>query len=361
MNSHSNVPHALDLRRDTTDTETMWIPLAITAALAVPPLPAHTAGRESLELARQLLPEAHPHRTSRYVVLSDGDRELIRSVEHALEEARRQYDRWCRTMRLPRAKPEDRLLCILFHNRSDFISFAEQTEGLGETAALVSGYFSPRFEWIACFDPEDSADMAAAATMLADADADIQSAEDRGANPEQIDDARQRIDNARAEMLREERARRTAVTIHEAIHQLVHIGEAFPGRRAWPGWLHEGVAVAFETDNHRTPFGPDRNYPTRADGFREAIEAGHHIPLETLLAEQTIDHTDGHHVGVLYDQAGSLISWLYRHKRRELATFLQQAGVPDSTGLTPDLTTLFTETFGSPTKIERRWLADVSQ
>lgn len=360
MVSHSNVLRRLDLPRGTTDTESMWITLAITAALAAVPLPAQTSGSESLDLARQLLPQAHPHHTARYVVLSDGDRDLIRSVERSLEEARRQYDRWCRALRLPRAKPEDRLLCILFHNRSDFISFAQRTEGLGETASLVSGYFSPRFEWIACFDPEDGADMAAAANMLADADADIQSAEQRGANPQRIDQARQDIDNARAEMQREEQARRTAVTIHEAVHQLVHVGKAFPGHARWPGWLHEGVSVAFEADNHRKPFGPAHDYASRVDGFRDAFDAGHQIPLEELLLEQAIDHTDSHHVGVLYDQAGSLVSWLYRHNRRGLAAFLQRAGVPDATGTIPNLTELFTETIGPPQKIERRWLSDIS-
>jgi hypothetical protein len=337
----------------------MWIAITLVATAAAVELPPAAAGRQSIDLARQLLPHATAHRTARYVVLSDGERELIRSVEHSLEEARRQYDRWCRAMRAPRPRPDERLLCILFHEQEDFITFAEQTEGLGKTASHVSGYFSPRFDWIVCFDPWDSTDLIAAARSLDDADADIEAAEERGADPERVADARQRVDDAREQVQQEERARRTAVTIHEAVHQLVHVGDAFPGQANWPAWLHEGVAVAFETDNRRAPFGPGRGYAPRVDGFRRALSEQTHLSLIELLAEQTIDHTEGSHVGVIYDQSGSLISWLYLHNRRGLAAFLTQVGVPDSTGVIPDPVEVFTRTIGAPAKVQRRWFADV--
>lgn len=336
----------------------MWIALTIVASAAAADLPASATGKVSIELARQLLPDATPHRTARYVVLSDGGRDLIRGVEHSLEEARRQFDRWCRALRAPRPRPDERLLCILFHEQEDFVTFAQETENLGETALHVNGYFSPRFDWIVCFDPWDSTDLTAAAASLDDAEADIEAAEHRGADPERVADARTRVNAAREQVLQEERARRTAVTIHEAIHQLVHVGDAFPGRANWPGWLHEGLAVAFETDNHRKPFGPDRAYAARAEGFRRALAGESHLSLLELLGEDTIDHVGGSHVGVLYDQSGSLISWLYKHKRQELADFLAAVGVPESTGVLPSVTDVFTRTIGPPAKIQRRWFAD---
>ncbi|MDP6479155.1 MAG: DUF1570 domain-containing protein [Phycisphaerales bacterium] len=337
----------------------MWITLTLIASTLAVDLPTHTSGQKSVDLARQLLPDATPHRTARYVVLSDGDRQLIRSVEHSLEEARRQYDRWCRVMRVPRPRPDERLLCILFHEHEHFVAFAQQTERLGETAKHVSGYFSPRFDWIVCFDPWDSADLAAASRSLDEADIDIEDAEDHGADPDQIAEARQRVNAARQQVQQEELARRSAVTIHEAVHQLVHVGDAFPGRANWPAWIHEGIAVAFETDNHRKPFGPDRGYAPRVEGFCHALREQTHLPLGELLAKDTIDHANGSHVGVLYDQAGSLISWLHMHKRRELAVFLNELGILDPAGAIPNLTEVFTRTIGPPAKIEQRWHADV--
>jgi hypothetical protein len=336
----------------------MWIALTLAASTAATELPLQTTGQQSVELARQLLPEASPHRTARYIVLSDGNRELIRSVEHSLEEARRQYDRWCRAVRAPRPRPDERLLCILFHEREDFVAFAQETEGLGKTATHVSGYFSPRFDWIVCFDPWDSTDLIDATQSLDDADTTIDAAETDGGNPDQIARARQRVNAARDQVQQEEHARRTAVIIHEAVHQLVHVGTAFPGRAHWPAWLHEGLAVAFETDNHRKPFGPDRDYAPRADGFRHTLTNDTQLPLIELLGKEAIDHTEGSHVGVVYDQSGSLISWLYLRRRRGLAAFLNEVGVPDSDGVISDTVDVFTRTIGPPAKIERSWHAD---
>jgi len=337
----------------------MLIALMLVVSAAAADLPPDATGKDSIDLARVLLPHATAHRTGRYVVLSDGDRPVIRSVEFALEETRRQYDRWCRAMRLPPPRPDERLLCILFHEQEDFVAFAEQTEGLAATAQHVSGYFSPRFDWIVCFDPWDSTDLTTATQSLDNADADIESAAARGADPEQVAEARRKVIAARVEVQEEERARRTAVTIHEAVHQLVHVGDAFPGRANWPGWLHEGVAVAFETDNHRGPFGPDRSYAPRVNGIRQAVAADRHIPLQELLAGDTIDHADGDHTGILYDQAGSLFCWLYKRNRQGLAAFLADVGVPDATGVIPAPEDVFTRTLGPPASIERRWIANV--
>ncbi|MDP7069985.1 MAG: DUF1570 domain-containing protein [Phycisphaerales bacterium] len=336
--------------------------ILLTASAAGQPageLPPSASGEHSLKLARQLLPMARPHRTSRYVVLSDSQRPQIRGAERILEETRRQYDRWSRAMRSPIARPDDRLLCILFHDRADFITFARHTEGLGETAEHVSGYFSSRFDWVVYFDPGGSDDIEQAARSLEEAAADIESARDRGADPDRVEEAAASVDALRAELDAEEHARRTAVTIHEAVHQLIHVGTAFPGRANWPTWLHEGLAVAFETDAYRKPFGPDRDYARRANGFRDALREGRHMPLPAFLELETIDHAGTSHAGLIYDQAGSLVSWLYRRKRSEFGAFLEQAGIPDAQGNVPSVSTLFTEVIGSPADIERRWHADV--
>ena len=339
------------------------MPISIILALAISAaeLPVETSGDESIALARQLLPDTTAHRTSRYMVLADTDRELIRDVVIALEETRRQYDRWCRTLRLPPARPNDRLLCIVFHSREDFAAFAEKTESLGKTAAHINGYFSPRFDWIVWFDPGDSADIDNATKTIEQAEADIDAADERGASPERVQEARRQIDAARLELADHEYARRTEVSIHEAVHQLVHVGAAFPGRNRWPDWLHEGIAVAFETDQPRKPFGPDCDHASRAEGFATALAEGRNIPLQEFLASGRIDHVGGSHVGVVYDQAGSLISWLHRRRRHDLATFLSKLGIPNQDGQIPSAETVFIETIGNVDDIERRWLTEIRE
>jgi hypothetical protein len=339
----------------------MLLPLLLTLTFTSPELPAATSGGDSITLAKQLLPHASSHRTSRYLVLADTDRELIRGVEIALEETRRQYDRWCRTLRLPPARPDERLLCILFHAREDFVSFAQQTESLGQAAAHINGYFSPRFDWIVWFDPGDSADLGKAAQSINRAEDDINAADARGASPERIEEARRQVDAAREQLEAHEQARRTEVAIHEAVHQLVHVGKAFPGREHWPDWLHEGIAVAFETDAPRKPFGPDRDHKSRVEGFKLALTEGRNVPLREFLALERIDHGGGSHVGVVYDQAGSLISWLHRRRRHHLAQFLNAVGVPGTDGEVPTVESVFMETIGSLTDVERRWHREVRE
>jgi hypothetical protein len=324
-------------------------------------LPPEATGARSLALARQLLPDARLHRTKRYQILSLTDRTLVRAAESTLEETRRQYDRWCRTVGAPRARPEERLLCIVLPTRETFADFARQTEDLGGAADLVSGYFSPRFDWIVWFDPAAGQAMGDAFQSLDDAEARIDAADAAGAPNEQVDAARSTLDDARAELAREEAARRTEIAVHEAVHQLVHVGTAFPGRDGWPDWLHEGIAVAFETDRPRKPFGPDRDHARRADGFRAALAAGTAIALEDMLRLDRIDHTAGAHVGVLYDQAGSLVSWLHRRKRRALGEFLSTLGVPGPDGATASVESAFVAAFGPVADIERRWHADVAE
>jgi len=330
------------------------------ASITAVDLPVEATGQESLTLARQLLPDARLHRTKRYAILSLTDRDMIRQAESTLEETRRQYDRWCRTIGAPRPRPDERLLCIVLPTQEDFADFAQRTEGLGDTANLVSGYFSPRFDWVVWFDPAASTHMGAAARSIAEAQAEIDAADEAGAPPDRVDEAQRQIDDARSQLASEEAARRTEVAVHEAVHQLVHVGTAFPGRNGWPDWLHEGISVAFETDRPRKPFGPDRDHARRADGFHQALIDGTHIPLADMLQMDAIDHAAGSHVGVLYDQAGSLVSWLHRRKRRQLAEFLSTLGTPGQDGSAPSVESAFVAAFGPVPDIERRWHGDVT-
>ncbi len=350
----------VDSARQRVDTERMHVIALLLAGLTGVDLPAQASGAQSLALARQLIPEARLHRTRRYAILALTDRDLVRQAEATLEETRRQYDRWCRTMGAPQARPDERLLCIVLPTQDAFAAFARETEGMADAAALVSGYFSPRFDWIVWFDPAVSPHLDSAARSIDEAEADIDDADDAGAPPDRVDEARRQIDQARAELAREESARRIEIAVHEAVHQLVHVGEAFPGRAAWPDWLHEGIAVAFETDRPRKPFGPDREHARRADGFRLALASERHIPLRDMLQQRTINHATDGHVGVLYDQAGSLISWLHQRKRRQLAKFLSTLGTPAPDGSIPTTESAFVTHFGSIDDVERRWHADVA-
>lgn len=319
----------------------------------------HTASTaERVELVQDIAPSLRRHASSRYIILSDSNRTLISEVEHTLEETRRQFDRWCRGLKIPPPRPDQRMLCIVFHNRDAFSTFARSTEDNTASSEHIEGYFSPRNQWVVLFDPADAHDIAKADEQLAQARQDIQDAKDRGADPDAIADATRQLDDAAADITRAELARRSAVTIHEAVHQLVHAGDGFPGRHRWPVWLHEAVAVSFETDNRRRPFGPDRADTRRRDTFETHLETDRLLPLAQLLEVEQLDHTDTERTSVIYSQSGAFLSWLHTRRRRELSTFLQTLGVPNAQGQTPTTTELFIEVFGPIDALERRWLRD---
>ncbi len=334
----------------------MLICSVLTILLSATPIPEAASGQKTIELARELLPDFRMRRSSRYAILSDADPTIVRRAESILHAAHHQYDRWCGRIGLDAPDPDARMLCVLFDDREQFVAFAERTEGLGSVAALCSGYFSPRFDWTVMFDPTDAEDYAAAVVSLEEAEQRVLEASET-ADPDRLQGARDQLDAAWADLDAAAQAARTAVAVHEAIHQLVHLTDAFPGRHHWPDWLHEGIAVAFETSSHRGTFGPSHDHPPRVEGFADAVRADRHLSLDALLTSGSIDHHQGEHTGVIYDQAGSLISWMSRRHRMDLRAFLQRAGVSDEHGDTPDLTVLFAETFGSPSRFERRWLA----
>ncbi len=334
--------------------------LIATTLVATPPqeLPPDATTADRVASVQSVMPALRRHASSRYIILSDSDRALVSEVQHTLEETRRQYDRWCRAMDVKPPRPDERLISIVFHDRAAFLEFASKTERDHDITEHIEGYFSPRYEWLVLFNPANAADLIAADDRLSQAWEEVNQAEQRGADPEAVAKARQQLTDAGNEILAAEKARRAAVTIHEAVHQLVHVSDAFPGRHHWPVWLHEAIAVSFETDNRRRPFGPDRTDARRRAAFESYLERKQLLPLTDLVAVQSFEYTDRQRTNIIYCQSAALFAWLHAKRRPQLATLLQTIGTTNAAGELIAAPDQMIEVLGPLDAIERRWLND---
>ena len=335
--------------------------LMITTALAAAPhdgLTTDATTADRVAYVQSLMPDLNRHASSRYIILSDSDRELITEAQNTLEETRRQYDRWCRAVDVKAPRPDQRLISIVFHDRDSFLEFAKQTEVDNAPTHHIEGYFSPRHEWLVLFNPADADDLSRADERLAEAWAEVDRAAEQGADPQAVAKARQQLADAGAELQEAERARRAAVIIHEAVHQLVHVSTAFPGRHRWPVWLHEAIAVSFETDNRRRPFGPDRTDARRRAAFETYLEAEELLPLTELVATETLQYDEGKRTNIIYCQSAALLSWMHLKRRAELSNLLQTVGTTGQDAQLISAPKRMAELLGPLDQFERRWLND---
>ena len=331
------------------------------------PLPTTASGEATVELIEQLLPSKfRRNRCSSHVVYTDADWDSLTQIRNVLGRSWIEYRNFCRRMGVTVPRPDEKLVCIVFDQHEEFLTFAKQTEGDHAILEHSGGYFSPRFDWIVFFEPQNH-----------------DSAEEAYAKLEQ---QRSRIENRRAgidlQNLPAEEAqrildrwawqdqemqfamenieawtdgRRTTVAIHEAVHQFTHVCHTWPGKDQWPVWLHEGMATSFETQNADQGFGPDQLNVDRDYQFISCLDEGRLMPLREFIALEGYGDQSKETLDVLYPQSYGLMTWLYEHRRSALTTFLKRLSAPPSEDGEQDAVVLFEEVFGDLDRLEKRW------
>lgn len=330
--------------------------------------------RAALEDARARLgPDFLLTETRNFVILSDADQPWTRQRGAMLERTRHQYFRAMDRLGAPVYPHEYKLLCILFKDFSRYQTFASSEDGM--EAAWVAGYYSPRANRIVFYNDSNSPafDRAAAVIDAAvgqvkelRADALRARREGRTRYAESVEASAAELEGrVRAER---ERLSRTAAgttaakTVHEAVHLLSFNTGLQSPEHEYPFWLTEGLASCFETDDPAMgAFGPDHALGARREALARARSDNKLLPLDRLVELTDVPESTGHGgpdadtAQVMYDQSQALFAYLYRYRRRELATYIGSiAAEPPGHQKPGRQKALFGAAFGDPKALERR-------
>ena len=332
--------------------------------------PEAAAELTPLEVARALLPTGFKEKTTRHwVILSDARWDTIDHVGTHLEAAMHQFSRLCRMLGAARTMPSEPMLCIVFSDADEFHAFAKAGDDLAVHPQDIGGYFSPTAEWIVFYEPRGQPELEAAHDRLDAHEADLQEQEsehaDRSDDP-QARKQREDVLDEQARDLAEHRSQlealetdlQTALTVHEAFHQLAWITDFSDRRGGWTFWLHEGFATCFETYDTSRAFGPSQESPAWRTQFKQAMTDQQLLPLRTLVVIKNIEELQSDQLGAAYAQSYSLVRWLWRFRRTRLNGYLRALREHPDYVFPRDDIKAFEDAFGPIETIERRWLRD---
>ena len=331
-------------------------------------LPASCNGQETVDLAQALLPtEFKRHKGTSHLIFTDSDWESLAEIRSTLRKTWSEYRGFCRRMGVIVPRPDEKLVCIIFNEHDDFMTFARQTEGVHAILEHASGYFSPRYDWIVFFEPLYHDSTLETQELLHQRQLELDEAQQRLDDSElpldqarktqnELDRLQRGIDHQFQKLEQWARDVRTAVTIHEAVHQFTHVCHTWSGKDAWPMWLHEGLATAFETNDVAAGFGPDRVDESRDLSFIECLERNELIPLREFIAMKAYGDQTETTLKVMYPQTYGLMTWLYEFRTPQLAQYLKRLSAPSEESGVKDPLELFEEVFGSVDALEKRWL-----
>jgi hypothetical protein len=229
--------------------------------------------------ARQLARESLHTRfiefqSKRFTVFTDCGAEVAGRQLSLLERTHHQYHRFCNRIRLQPLPLKHKLVCVLFSSMADFQHFGKTHDNVIDNR--ISGYYSPRHDWIVFYHADGSHEVVRAQHDLqelwSDTDALAEQAsqaalDGRHQDAQSIRTAvrrsRAQIDQHRKEVAEYSQQRNIATTVHEAVHQLLFHTGVQSANVQYPLWICEGLATSFETDAPHQTFGPDAEYLPR--------------------------------------------------------------------------------------------------
>ena len=318
------------------------------------------------KLAREYLPPRFiEYQSKRFVVLTDRGADVASRQLALLERTHHQFLRFCQRLSLRPLPLQHKLVCVLFASMADFQHFGKTHDKV--TDSRISGYYSPRHDWIVFYHAGGSHEVVRAQQDLkqlrSDADdlaeqASQAALDGRPEDAQQIRTAvrrtREQIDEHRRQVTQYAEQRNTATIVHEAIHQLLFHTGVQSATVQYPLWICEGLAASFETESPQLAFGPDCEYAPRRQRFEELFANNALIPLRELVTLETIPSEQS---DVMYQQSYALVAWLCRHRKAQMRTYLfaMSQGTPSIKQAT-DHADLFQSHFGHAESLERTWL-----
>lgn len=313
------------------------------------------------------------YETEHFVIITDSSQQAALEKGSLLERTRHQFYRVMRSLNASAAPLAAKQLCILFSDEQVYRAFAKRYDSV--EAPWVAGYYASVSNRIVLYDDKASTSVTEAMATL-DARADRANAQARQARRERrsdrdlasalAEDAR-RVSGAvatqRRELLTQVHDISTEKTIHEATHLLAFNSGVQSRLLEHPFWLTEGLATSFESPDARRAFGPDQPSPRRDEEAHALLAGGFPIPLRDLVAMTDVTNASPAQVDSLYAESFALFTYLHRHDRRQLGTYLNDLAAEPPGKMTPVRhLSLFEARFGDTGALERRiirWLGDI--
>ena len=277
-------------------------------------LPHHSPAYEA---TRRVLPNDFRSYESRsFAVLSNEHARWTQVQLGRLEAAHREFHRFTASLALHPAPLRHKLVCVLFHEKRDFVGFAASQDNLSSSWSL--GYYSPRTDRIVFYN---------------------------GQNQENADEfAAKRV---------------IATTIHEAVHQLSFHTGIQTIHVQYPLWINEGLATSFETDCPDRAFGPDHDFPPRRDRFNTLLAEKRLIPLRVLAQLDAMPDDRQETVFTVYNESYAFFSWIARHRKPQLRDYLDlMLKEPPGRPAGQRHLELFEQAFGDADRLQDAWLRD---
>jgi hypothetical protein len=126
---------------------------------------------------------------------------------------------------------------------------------------------------------------------------------------------------------------------------------------AYPLWISEGLATAFETQAPNNAFGPDHDFAPRREGADDLIRSDRFLPLDELIAIMDASQLSTEQVHAVYNQSYALVTWMAQHRREQLRDYLMRMLTrAASTGEQPLPQIAFEAAFGPIERVQQDWL-----
>lgn len=327
--------------------------LGLLCAIAqAPPAPAPEP-----DLATQLGPTFAAHDTPHFTLYTDGkgDDAVTDTLEQLYASVYRRLD----AMGLHPAAPTQRLACILFDRRADFIAFVRRQEKIALT--WNDGFFAARSTRVYLCQGREHDYLAPLRDTLAAADAEQQRLRTRVEQADPVERKRLGLLIGALRLQRDllqrgfdlnARAATLGIARHEATHQLLQTSGLLRADRTYPFWIDEGLACYFELHEGLATTRPSLAGSGRLALYRK-LEADKRLrPLNGLLLRRPGTTEKGSTVDEEYAQAWALTHFVITRHPEPLAAYLRElTDAPPAR----DEPALFRKHFPDPAAIETEW------
>jgi hypothetical protein len=319
-------------------------------------------------LMKQLGPRFRRLETPHFLVLSDAPADWVEERARLLERTRTQFLRVAAKLEAPVIPHQHRLAAVLFNSREDYRAFARERDGL--EAEWVAGYYASAANRVVLFNHATSPDFAAAGASIERLEADVRAAratarkaerDQEGARAERLrqlaSQQETRVRRLRADLEEQSRAISDAKCVHETVHLLSFNTGLQRADRAYPFWISEGLATAFEPRDPAHAFGPDRPASLIADRmerFDELRSSGKALALDRLVGMVEVPEWDEETAEAMYCQSHALFLHVFRRDPKQLGRLIETIGTSAVARHSPEeLAALFAQHLGPVAGVER--------
>jgi hypothetical protein len=325
-------------------------------------LPESQAVEDSLkaECLHRFNHDFKTHNTRHFLLCYDTSDAFANQRGSALEKG---YDAFLFNFNMRKIRPaflSTRLVVILFKNRDDYLTYAQETEHAD--LSWAAGYYSQHTNRSAFYDDSTGPIAQGAEQLITQLRAKLKdltlqitraTSQNQTALASSLTFERNRTSQALSQIdLRVNNALgmlNNVKTIHEAAHQLAFNTGIQSRYVDYPLWFSEGLACCFEIEDSAHHRGPGLINTLRLGALKDALHQNKMIPLDTFITNPQPAKMDEETLNLFYAEGWALFHYLYRTNRAGLENYLlAYKSLPILRAVLPEQRLrLFTDAFGS--------------